>query len=92
MCALTPFALKAAGLTLSPYYAQLIHLSENVQCITGMIILGEGNGSVNTYVDAAGQSQDIYGGTEEADLVRKYFYMEYNRLQKKERLSGKRFR
>ena len=86
MCALTPLALKAAGLPLSPYYAQLVHLSENVQCITGMIIPGEGNGSMNTYIDAAGQTQDIYGGTEEADLVRKYFYMEYNRLQKKGRI------
>lgn len=86
MCALTPFALKAAGLPLSPYYAQLIHLSENVQCITGMIIPGEDNGGVNTYIDAVGQKQDIYGGTEEADLVRKYYYMEYNRLQKKGRL------
>ena len=86
MCALTPLALKAAGLPLSPYYAQIVHLSENVQCITGMIIPGEGNGSVNTYIDAAGETQDIYGGTEEADLVRKYFYMEYNRLQKKGRI------
>ena len=83
MCALTPLALKAAGLPLSPYYAQLVHLSEDVQCITGMIIPGEGNGSMNTYIDAAGQTKDIYSGTEEADLVRKYFYMEYNRLQKK---------
>ena len=86
ICALTPLALKAAGLSLSPYYAQLVHLSENVQCITGMTISGEGNGSGNTYIDAAGQTKDICSGTKEADLVRKYFYMEYNRLQKKGRM------
>lgn len=86
MCALTPFALKAAGLPLSPYYAQLIHLSENVQCITGMIIPGKGKDSVITYIDIAGQIQDIYGCTEEASLVRQYFYMEYNRMLKDGRM------
>ena len=86
MCALTPLALKTAGLPLSPYYTQLVNASENVQCITGMIVQGEGNGEVNTYIDRRGEIQDIYSGTEEAELVKKYFYMEYNRLLKKDRL------
>ena len=47
---------------------------------------GEGNSSASTYINATGQKQDIYSSTEEAVLVKRYFYMEYNRLLKKDRL------
>ena len=86
MCALTPLALKAAGLPLSPYYTHIINLSESVQCITDMIIPGDDNRNVNTYIDVNGQRQDTYSSTKEAVLVRKYFFMEYNRLMKNGRL------
>ena len=85
MCALTPWALKVAGLPLSPYYSQILHLSEKVQCLTEVIVPGENHGGLR-YIDCNGIVQDVYSGTDEADLVRKFFYMEYNRLQKKDRL------
>ena len=44
------------------------------------------NSSASTYINATGQKQDIYSSTEEAVLVKRYFYMEYNRLLKKDRL------
>ena len=85
MCALTPLMLKAAGLPLSSYYSQILRLSENVQSLTGQTSSGkEKDGMI--YFDNAGAVQDVYSGTEEADLVRKYYYMEYNRLQKKGRV------
>lgn len=85
MCALTPWALKVAGLPLSPYYAQILRLSEKVQSLTEVIVAGENHGGLR-YIDGNGIIQDIYSRTDEADLVKKYFFMEYNRLLKKERL------
>ena len=81
MCALTPVALKAANMSLSPYYAQLLKLSAYAQCITGLNYVGKNNDGLS-YADKNGQLQDVYGETYEAELVRHYFYMEYNRLQK----------
>ena len=37
-------------------------------------------------IDVNGQRQDTYSSTKEAVLVRKYFFMEYNRLLKNGRL------
>ena len=51
-----------------------------------MIIPGDDNENVNTYIDVNGQRQDTYSSTKEAVLVRKYFFMEYNRLMKNGRL------
>ena len=77
MCALTPMALKAAGIPLSPYYVHILHLSENVQALTG---------TSGGYIDKNGKEQDIYSGTDEAELVKRYYYIEYNSLSKKERI------
>ena len=64
---------------LSAYYTQILRLSENVQVLTG--------GS-DEYIDKNGDGKDIYSGTEEAELVRKYYYMEYNSLLKKGRIDA----
>ena len=85
MCALTPMVLKVAGLPLPPYYAQILRMSEEVQSLTEVIVAGENHNGL-IYIDCEGVMQDVYNSTDEADLVRKYFYMEYNRLQKKDRL------
>ena len=77
MCALTPMALKAADMPLSAYYAQILRLSENVQALTG---------ASGGYINKNGVEMDIYGDTDVAELVREYYYMEYNCLMKKGRL------
>ena len=79
ICALAPMALKAADMPLSAYYTQILRLSENVQVLTG--------GS-DEYIDKNGDGKDIYSGIEEAELVRKYYYMEYNSLLKKGRIDA----
>lgn len=46
----------------------------------------QANMTSDGYIDKNGEEKDIYSGTEEAKLVRKYYYMEYNSLLKKGRL------
>lgn len=88
MCALSPMALKLAGLPLSPYYAQILRLSEYTQSLTESIVVGEETGGVSRYIGIDGAVRDFYSGTDEAELVMKYFYMEYNGLQKKETIDS----
>ena len=88
MCALSPMALKQAGLPLSPYYAQILRLSDHTQSLTETIVPGEETGGISKYIRIDGSMQDFYSGTAEAELVRKYYFMEYNQLQKKERIDS----
>lgn len=86
LCALTPYALKAAGLPISPYYNQLLKLSEQrVSCISRIQVGDEEDSSIG-FVNKERESESIYSGSEDAELVKKYFYMEYNNLQKHDRM------
>ena len=79
LCALTPYVLKASGLPLSPYYYQLLKVSENVQCLTGLT--EEENGSTRIgFLKTDGSEESIDSGTETGNLVREYYFMEYNNL------------
>ena len=84
LCSLTPYALKAAGLPLSPYYHQLVKLGENIQCMTGIDAAGK-NGNEAGFIKTDGMTESIYDNTQLSSMVREYFYMEYNSLQGKER-------
>ena len=86
ICALTPYAMKAAGLPISPYYNQLLKLSEcHVSCISRIQVGNEEDTSIG-FVNKARRTESIYSGSEAAELVKKYFYMEYNNLQKHDRM------
>ena len=80
LCALTPYALKVSGLPLSPYYHQLLKASESVQCLTGISVEEQGR-NVTGYFKADGTLESINSGTESADIVKDYFFMEYNNLK-----------
>lgn len=86
LCALTPYAMKAAGLPISPYYSQLLRLSEHVSCITRIQAgVGEEDSAI-CFINTARERESIYSGSEDAELVKQYFYMEYNNLQKRDRM------
>jgi hypothetical protein len=85
LCALTPYVLKAAGLPISPYYNQLLQLSQNVSCVT-KIHVGDDEEPTIGFVNLVRERESIYSGSEDANLVKKYFYMEYNNLQKYNRM------
>lgn len=81
LCSLTPCALKAAGLPLSPYYLQLIKIAATAMSISGVKYIKE-DGSVSSgYVLKDGILKDVYEDSPESNLVRDYYYMEYNSLQ-----------
>ena len=87
ICALTPYALKCAGLPLSPYYYQLYTISEKVQCLTG-ITSDFGKEPDISYLLEDGSVRSIYDETMISNLVRDYFYMEYNSLQGNPRIEA----
>ena len=74
--------MKAAGLPISLYHKQLLKMSENAICITGIDIAKEGIG----YVNDSGETSSIYSISDTANDVKKYFYMEYNCLDKGSRI------
>ena len=80
LCALTPYVLKVSGLPLSPYYHQLLKVSESVQCLTGVSVEDQGK-TVTGFLKTDGTTESIYSGTESGDLVKNYLYMEYNNLK-----------
>lgn len=82
LCALSAYAMKAAGLPISLYHKQLLKMSENAICITGIDIAKEGIG----YVNDSGETSSIYSISDTANDVKKYFYMEYNCLDKGSRI------
>lgn len=86
ICSLTPFALCAGGLPLSPYYNQLLKIADDTQCFTGIEMLDENENTVPGFMDNDGKTEKIYNDTPIARKVRDYFFMEYNNLQAKERL------
>ena len=86
LCALTPYVIKATGLPISPYYNQLLQLSEHVSCVT-KIQVGDNEGDPTMgFVNLERVRESVYSGSEDAELVKKYFYMEYNNLQKHDRM------
>ena len=80
LCALTPLALLYAGLPISPYYNQLISLSSDVTCLTG-ITIKSGSKDSDGYVRSDGSTEAINSPTELSEMVRDYYYMVYNNLQ-----------
>lgn len=86
LCALTPYVLKVAGLPISPYYNQLLQLSENVSCVTKIQVGDDEDDPSIGFVNLERERESIYSGSKDAELVKKYFYMEYNNLQKHDRL------
>ena len=77
MCALSAYALKYARLPLSPYYSQLIKISQDSKCFTKIEANYEGNISAG-YIGTDDKIKSINGMTEPATQIRNYFYMEYN--------------
>ena len=86
ICALPSYVLSAAQLPLSPYYNQLLQLSKSVQCFTNISIEEESGNPTIGFINTDGAAESIYAQSDEAEAVRDYFFMEYNRLQPKERI------
>lgn len=86
LCSLTSCALCAAGLPLSPYYNQLLKLSDCTQCFTGIDMEDENENTAIGFLDKQGETVSINDDTSEAKLVRQYFFMEYNSFHSKERI------
>ena len=86
LCALTPYVLKAAGLPISPYFNQLLQLSEDVSCVTKIQVGDDEEEPTIGFVNLARDCESVYSGSEDAELVKKYFYMEYNNLQRHDRM------
>ena len=86
LCALTPCALLAAGLPVSPYYAQVLQLSQEVSCFTAIDVEDQGNDLGIGFVLNDGTTETLSAGTAVADAVQNYFYMEYNGLLTKGRI------
>lgn len=85
MCALSAYALTFAGLPLSPYFSQLVELSNEAKCITKIDAEHDGDLTIG-YLGTDGNIESIYSGTQAADLIRDYFFMEYNSFQNYSRL------
>lgn len=76
---LVPTLLKTAGLPLTPYYQEILELSEKIP-----VRLREGQ-----YLTADGKEGNLGDGTEENKQLMQYFWCEYNNLQPAEkRVSG----
>ncbi len=73
LCALTPLALKISGVPISPYYTQLIKLSEESICVTN--IVSDTDKEIGCVLKG-GQIANI----EMVNSIRDYFYMEYDNL------------
>ena len=86
LCSLTSCALCVAGLPLSPYYNQLLKISYYTQCITGIEVVDENENTSIGFVDKQGETVSIDNDVSTAQLVRQYFFMEYNSFHPKERI------
>lgn len=74
LCALTPYTLRIAGLPLSPYYAQLLKISEFATCFTNTIPPEKGKwGAGLGYIKTDGTYGSLNEDTVEANKVRDYF-------------------
>ena len=88
LCALTPYALQTGGLPISPYYHQLLKISEKVKCITGITSRNDNGESVTAFVLKDGSIERVDSGTPLSEMVEDYFCMEYNSLQGKPRIES----
>ena len=86
LCSLTACVLCVAGLPLSPYYNQLLKISDCAQCFTGIEMEGENKNTEIGFVDKQGETVSIDADTSAAQLIRQYYFMEYNSFQTKERI------
>lgn len=67
--------LETAGVSLSPYYKYMIELKKEVPILT----------SYGRYYDKDGNCYSYLDTNEYSEMIKKYFYMEYNSLQKDRR-------
>lgn len=72
MIDLVPMMLNAAGMPMSQYYSDIVRLNRKIPVRT----------SDNRYMDANGQTGVISDELEDMNLIRNYWYMEYNSLMK----------
>ena len=81
LCALSAYALKAAGLPISAYYNQLIEASKTAQCFTRIESKDSEGKAHMGYVDIHGQKKSNIFESQESVALKNYFYMEYNNLR-----------
>lgn len=81
MVDLTPMALKIAGLPLSVYYETILNLHEVLPVRT----------SDGLYVNREMQVGEYNSESQYYDLLKKYYYMEYNSMQKESEYQEKLF-
>ncbi len=91
LCALTPYIMYAGGLPLCPYYANILELSQSIQCFTNILEPQEGEQYFNNalgFILTNGELHHIYEDSQDARLLRNYFYSEYNLISDKNRKQG----
>ena len=77
MCCLMPYVFQEAGLPLSDYYKTICDAGDQTKCFTNVPAAKEDL----TYIDKTGQIRSAFDESDLSDLVKDYFYMEYDNLQ-----------
>ena len=77
MCCLMPYVFQEAGLPLSDYYKTICEAGGQTKCFTKV---PSPEGSLS-YIDKSGQIKSVSDGSDLSDLLKDYFYMEYDNLQ-----------
>lgn len=72
---LIPTVLQAAGIELSPYYEYLLELKQDIPIL----------GYFDKYYDKDGKAHSYEEENEYSNMIKQYYYMEYNNLQKNRR-------
>lgn len=80
LCCLAAETLRIAGLPMSPYYTLLSELSIETICFSNMGVETPGDSSSIYYMDFAGDLRVMSGQDSTSNLVRQYYYMEYNNI------------
>ncbi|MBR2528246.1 MAG: LTA synthase family protein [Blautia sp.] len=86
LCSLTPLVLKYAGLPISPYYNELIKMTKEVQSVINVKVEENSKNSSLGFIKTDGSSDSISSSSKVAEIVRYYYYMEYNALKSKYRI------
>jgi len=77
MCCLMPYVFQEAGLPLSDYYKTICETGGQTKCFTKV---PSPEGSLS-YIDKSGQIKSVSDGSDLSDLLKEYFFMEYDNLQ-----------
>ena len=77
MCCLMPYVFQEAGLPLSGYYKTICETGAQTKCFTNVPSV---DGDLS-YIDKSGRIRSVFDGSDLSDLVRDYFYMEYDNLR-----------